>query len=251
VVDGRTWGVLAAIWGDSGPPPDDTEDRMASFAELLDTAIGNADSRDQLAASRARVLAAGDEARRHVVRDIHDGAQQRLVHTILTLKLGQRALHENRADAEALMAEALASAEQATAELRELAHGILPSVLTHSGLRAGVEAFVSRLDLPVDVDVLTERLPTDIEASAYFIVAEALTNVVKHARATRAKVRAALDDDVLTLEVRDDGVGGANPAGHGLMGIADRVGALGGRLRIESANGDGTVLTASLPLSTR
>jgi signal transduction histidine kinase len=250
VVDGRTWGVLAAIWAERRPPPDDTEERMARFAELLDTAIANADGRDQLTASRARVLAAGDEARRRVVRDLHDGAQQRLVHTIVTLKLAQRAVHENRSDADVLLAEALGNAERATAELRELAHGILPSVLTR-GLRAGVDSIASRLDLPVEVDVSSERLPPDIEASAYFIVAEALTNVVKHARATRATVRATLDDGVLTLEVRDDGVGGANPAGHGLMGISDRVDALGGRLRIESTDGDGTVLAARLPLSTR
>jgi len=251
VVDGRTWGVLVAIWAEHGPPPDDTEERMARFAELLDTAIANADSRDQLTASRARVLAAGDDARRRVVRDLHDGAQQRLVHTISTLKLAQRSVHEDRSDAETLLAEALGTAERATAEVRELAHGILPSVLTHGGLRAGVDAFVSRLDLPVDLDVSSERLPPDIEASAYFIVAEALTNVIKHARATRATVRAAADDGVLTLEVRDDGVGGANPDGHGLMGIADRIDALGGRLRIESTDGDGTVLAARLPFSTR
>jgi PAS domain S-box-containing protein len=251
VVDGRTWGVLAAMWAERGPPPDDTEERMARFAQLLDTAIANADSRDQLTASRARVLAAGDDARRRVVRDLHDGAQQRLVHTIVTLKLAQRALHKDRSDAERRLAEALRTAEAATAEVRELAHGILPSVLTHGGLRAGLDAFVSRLDLPVDVDVLNRRLPPDIEASAYFIVAEALTNVVKHARATRATVSAAVDDGVLALEVRDDGVGGANPDGHGLMGIADRVDALGGRLRIESADGDGTALVARLPLSTR
>jgi signal transduction histidine kinase len=250
VVDGRTWGVLAAIWTDRGPPSEDTEERMARFAELLDTAIANADSRDQLTASRARVLAAGDEARRRVVRDLHDGAQQRLVHTIITLKLAQQALHRGRSDAAALLADALGTAERATAEVRELAHGILPSVLTHGGLRAGVDAFVSRVDLLVDVDVLSDRLPPDIEASAYFIVAEALTNVVKHARATRATVRAAVDDGVLALEVRDDGVGGADPEGHGLVGMADRVDALGGRLRIESADGDGTVLTARLPLST-
>jgi PAS domain S-box-containing protein len=251
VVDGRTWGVLAAIWTNREAPPGDTEERMARFAELLGTAIANADSRDQLAASRARLLAAGDDARRRVVRDLHDGAQQRLVHTIITLKLAQRALHDDRSDAETLLAEALGTAERATAEVRELAHGILPSVLTHGGLRAGIDAFVSRLDLPVDVDVPIERLPADIEASAYFIVAEALTNVVKHARATRATVWAAADDGVLTLEVRDDGVGGANPDGHGLMGIADRVDALGGRLRIKSAAGEGTVLAARLPLSTR
>jgi signal transduction histidine kinase len=117
-------------------------------------------------------------------------------------------------------------------------------------LRAGVDAFVARLDLPVDVGVSSERLAPDIEASAYFIVAEALTNVVKHARATRATVTAAVDDDVLTLEVRDDGVGGADPEGHGLVGIADRVDALGGQLRIDSADGGGTLLAARLPLST-
>jgi PAS domain S-box-containing protein len=251
IVDGRKWGVLVAIWAERGPPPDDTEERMASFAELLDTAIANADSRDQLTASRARVLAAGDDARRRVVRDLHDGAQQRLVHTIITLKLAQRSVHENRSDADVLLAEALGTAERATAEVRELAHGILPSVLTHGGLRAGVDAFVSRLDLPVDLDVSSERLPPDIEASAYFIVAEALTNVVKHARATRATVWAAADDGVLTLEVRDDGIGGARPDGHGLMGIADRIETLGGRLRIDSTDGEGTVLAAQLPLSTR
>jgi PAS domain S-box-containing protein len=248
VVDGRTWGALVAIWTDRGPPPDDTEERLARFAQLLETAIANADTRDQLTASRARMLAAGDEARRRVVRDLHDGAQQRLVHTVMTLKHAQRA--DEASDVETLVAEALGTAERATAELRELAHGILPSVLTHGGLRAGVGAFVARLDLPVDVDVLSERLPPDMEASAYFIVAEALTNVVKHAGATRATVRAAVDGGVLTLEVRDDGVGGASAEGHGLVGIADRVDALGGRLRIESAVGDGTVLAARLPLST-
>ena len=224
---------------------------MASFAELLDTAIAKADSRDQLTASRARLLAAGDDARRRVVRDLHDGAQQRLVHTIVTLKLAQRALHEDRSDTEPLLADALRTAELATHEVRELAHGILPSVLTHGGLRDGVDAFVSRLDLPVDFEVLSERLPPDLEARAYFIIAEALTNVVKHARATRATVRAALDNGVLALEVRDDGIGGAQPDGHGLMGIADRIETLGGRLRIETTEGEGTVLAAHLPLSTR
>jgi signal transduction histidine kinase len=251
VVDGCTWGVLVATWADREPPPEDTEERMAGFAELLDTAIANADSRDQLTASRARVLAAGDDARRRVVRDLHDGAQQRLVHTIVTLKLARQALHEDRGDADTLLAQALGTAERATAEVRELAHGILPAVLTHGGLRAGVDAFVSRLDLPVELDVSNERLPPDFEASAYFIVAEALTNVIKHGRATRATVRAAADDGVLTLEVRDDGIGGANPDGHGLTGIADRVDALGGRLQIESTDGHGTVLAARLPLSTR
>jgi PAS domain S-box-containing protein len=249
-VGGRTWGVMTATSKGPNPFPAETESRLQGFTELVATAIANADSREELTASRARVLAAGDDARRRVVRDLHDGAQQRLVHTTITLKLAQRALHENRSDGEALVAEALDNAERATAELRELASGILPSVLTR-GLRAGVDSIASRLDLPVEVDVSSERLPPDIEASAYFIVAEALTNVVKHARATRATVWAAADEGVLTLEVRDDGVGGADPDGHGLMGIADRVDAVGGRLRIESPDGDGTVLAARLPLSTR
>jgi signal transduction histidine kinase len=146
-----------------------------------------------------------------------------------------------------LIGEALQSAERATAELRELSHGILPSVLTRGGLPAAIASFVSRLDLPVEVDVDGERLPADIEASAYFIVAEALTNVVKHARATRAAVRASAGGGVLAIEVRDDGAGGADPRGHGLVGIADRVAALGGRLRIDSL-GRGTVVAAELPV---
>jgi PAS domain S-box-containing protein len=249
IVDGRTWGVLAATWTDGGPPPADTEARLARFAALLGIAIANADSREQLTASRARVLAAGDEARRRVVRDLHDGAQQSLVQTTLTLKLARRAGNDDPGRAEELMTEALGAVERATVELRELAHGILPSVLAHGGLRAAVEAFVARVDVPVDVDVLSTRLPPDMEASAYFIVAEALTNVAKHAQAQRANVTAAVIGDVLTLEVRDDGIGGASPTGQGLVGVADRVDALGGRLRVESAAGEGTVVTADLPLS--
>jgi len=134
-------------------------------------------------------------------------------------------------------------------ELRELAHGILPAVLTRGGLRAGVDAFVSRLDLPVEVDVPAERFPAEIEASAYFIVAEALTNVVKHAHAERAEVTASVHDGVLQVEVRDDGIGGTDPGGHGLVGIGDRANALGGRLEIESPAGGGTLLAATLPLS--
>jgi signal transduction histidine kinase len=249
VVDGRLWGVVIATWNGEKPPPAETEQRMAQFAELLDTAIANADSRDQLTASRARLVTEADEARRRVVRDLHDGAQQRLVHTIVTLKLARRALQRNDAEAESLVGEALEQAERGTAELRELAHGILPPVLTRGGLRAGVDTVVSRLDLPVDVDVPDERFAREIEASAYFIVAEALTNIVKHADAGRAAVRAFAENGTLRVEVRDDGIGGADPRGHGLMGIADRATAFGGRLDIDSPAGGGTVVAATLPLS--
>jgi signal transduction histidine kinase len=195
------------------------------------------------------VIDAADDARRRVVRDLHDGAQQRLVHAIITLKLAQRALPGAPAHARDLVAEGLAHAEHGNAELRELAHGILPAVLTRGGLADGVEALVARLDLPVDCDVTAARLAPEIEASAYFIVAEALTNVAKHAAATRASVRAAVADGTLRVEVRVDGDGGADPQGHGLIGLADRVAALGGNLHIASPPGGGTDLVAVLPLS--
>ena len=248
-VEGRLWGAITASWVRPVPAPADAEERLVQFAALLATAIANADSRDQLAASRARLLTEADQARRRVVRDLHDGGQQRLVHAIVTLKLAQAAMDTDPQRARSLVDAALRHAEQSNVELRELAHGILPSVLTHGGLRAGIDAVVSRLDLPVRAEVTTQRLAPEIEASAYFIVAEALTNVVKHARATRADVSATVDDGALCLEVRDDGVGGADPHGHGLVGMKDRVAALGGSLRIESPAGSGTRLTVQLPLA--
>jgi signal transduction histidine kinase len=249
VVDGRLWGIVTASWKGELSPPIGTEQRMARFAELLDTAIANADSRDQLTASRARLLTEGDKARRRVVRDLHDGAQQRLVHVIVTLKLAQRAFRVDAGKAGSLVGEALEQAQQGNAELRELAHGILPSVLTHGGLRAGVEAVVTRVDLPVKVDVPVERFAAEIEASAYLIVAEALTNVVKHAHAERAEVSASVKDQMLHVAVRDDGIGGADPGGHGLVGIADRATALGGQLKVESPPGGGTHVAATIPIA--
>ena len=248
LVEGRVWGSVSAGWTREEPPPADMESRMAQFTELVATAIANADSRAEVVASRARVLAAGDDARRRVVRDLHDGAQQRMVHTILTLQLATRALREHDATAESLVAEALDQAEQANAELRELAQGILPSVLTQGGLLAGVNALVSRIDLSVTVDVSGQRLPLAIEASAYFVVAEALTNVIKHSKAQAAVVRAGVDGPALLVEVRDDGVGGANRDGAGLVGLDDRVAALGGALRVESPAGGGTLIAATLPV---
>ena len=218
MVDGALWGVIGASWRGQDPPPADAEERLSQFAELLDMAIANADSRDQLVASRARVLTEGDDARRRVVRDLHDGAQQRLVHAIVTLKLAQRALRDDASRAESLVAEALEHAERGNAELRELSHGILPSVLTRGGLHAGIDAVISRLEIPVDMNVTSERVAPEIEASAYFIVLEALTNVVKHSRATSAAVTVAVDHDTVSVEVLDNGVGEANPRGHGSWG---------------------------------
>jgi signal transduction histidine kinase len=173
-----------------------------------------------------------------------------LLQAIVTLKLAQRALAQSTDKVDALIAEALAHAQQGNTELRELAHGILPAVLAQAGLRSGVRSIVSRLDLPVEIDVPSERFPAEVEASAYFVVAEALTNVVKHARAERAEVRASTENGMLRIEVRDDGVGAAGPTGHGLVGLADRVTAVGGQLVVESPANGGTLLAAKLPVWT-
>jgi signal transduction histidine kinase len=249
VVEGRLWGVAVVYWARDQSPPADTEERIGQFAKLLETAIANADSREQLLASRARLVAASDEARRGVVRDLHDGAQQRLVHAIVVLKLAQRAVQDNGAEAESLVAEALEAVQQGNEELRELARGILPEILTRGGLRVAVDAIVKRLGVPADVEISDERFPPEIEASAYFIVAEALTNVVKHADASRAEVRASVEHGMLRVEVRDDGIGGADPRTRGLAGMSDRVAALRGRLELESSPGAGTIVVATLPLS--
>jgi signal transduction histidine kinase len=183
-----------------------------------------------------------------VVRDLHDGAQQRLVQAIARLKLARQALPGSDAMTTSLLGEALVAVEQGNEDLRELAHGILPATLTRSGLRPAVDALVERLDVPTDVDVPEERLPTEIEASAYFIVAEALTNIVKHAQATHTWVTASIEDETLQVEIRDDGFGGADPHSQGLMGMSDRVAALRGRLEIHSPPGAGTTVVATLPL---
>ena len=248
VVDGRLWGVMIAATRTDEPMPADTESRMNGFTELVATAISSMQARSDLAASRARIVAAADEERRRVVRDLHDGAQQRLVHTTITLKLAQQALQEDEEAAPALVTEALGHAERAMAELRELAHGILPTVLTKGGLRAGVEALGSRMPLPVENGVSVGRLPAAVEATAYFVVCEALTNVVKHAHAGRAEVTARIEDGLLAVKVRDDGVGGARPEGSGLVGLADRLAALDGLLRVESPSRGGTLITAAIPL---
>jgi GAF domain-containing protein len=249
MVEGRLWGVIAAGSTRERPLPADAEDRLASFTDLVATAVGNVQSRAALVASRARIVAAVDESRRRIERDLHDGAQQRLVHAVIVQKLALRALSDGRSNASDLVAEALRHSEQANAELQELAQGILPSALTRGGLRAGVEALVSQVSLPVSVDVPGERLPAGMEATAYFVVSEALTNVVKHARAAGAQVTARVESGELRVEVRDDGIGGARGGhGTGLGGLEDRVAAMGGRLWLESEPGGGTRVCALLPV---
>jgi PAS domain S-box-containing protein len=248
VVAGRCWGAMIVSSREAEPLPAGTEAWIEEFAELVATAIANVQARTDLAASRARVVAAADEERRRVVRDLHDGAQQRLVHTVITMKLARRALQHGDGSASALVTEAIEHAEQATADMRELAHGILPAVLTRGGLRAGVQALASRMPVPVESNVSVGRLPAGVEATAYFVVAEALTNVAKHARAHGATVLAGVEDCTLRVRVRDDGVGGARPDGSGLVGLADRLAVLGGRLQVDSPADGGTLVAADIPL---
>ena len=249
VVDGRTWGVLAALWAHRRPAPDETEERMERFAELLDTAIANADSRDQLTASRVRLLAAGDDARRRVVRDLHDGAQQQLVNTVLTLKLAQRALGAAPGPAAGHVADAIESAERGIEEIRELARGLHPRILSLRGLAPALQTLADRSPVPVTLAVRTGRLPDHLEATAYFVVSEALANAAKHAQASAVDVTVEATERELRLAIADDGAGGADPArGSGLLGLRDRVEALGGTLTVESAAGQGTRLSVAVPV---
>jgi PAS domain S-box-containing protein len=248
VVDGALWGAMIAATRSGEAMPPATESRMGRFTELVATAISNMQARADLAASRARIVVATDEERRRVVRDLHDGAQQRLVHTLITMRMTRDALKNDPENALRLLDEALSNGEQAVAELRELAHGILPEVLTRGGLRAGVDALASRMPVPVENRVSVDRLPATVEATAYFVVAEALTNVAKHARAEHAAVIARVEAGILRVEVHDDGVGGARPDGSGFVGLADRLAVLDGRLRVESPADGGTHITADIRL---
>jgi len=247
-IGGRIWGVLTATSPEHVLPPG-TEERLAQFAELIAVAVANAESRSALAASRARVLATADDVRRRIQRDVHDGSQQRLVHTVLTLKLARDALRGTDGPAAALVDESLEQAQRAAAEMGDVVRGILPAALTRGGLRAGLESLAADLPLEVALDVDVERLGPALETTAYFVVAEALTNVVKHAHADRATVTVGPAGDHLVVEVRDEGVGGARRAGGtGITGLFDRVDAAGGTLTVTSPPGGGTVVRATLGL---
>jgi len=245
---GGVWGAVIVSTVKPEPFPPGAEQRLADFAELAGQALANANSREQLAASRARIVEAGDAERRRLERNLHDGAQQRLVALSLNLRLAARACRD---DPEALDAFDRAGEElaQALEELRELARGIHPAVLSDRGLEPAIEALVARTPLPVQIDVgLAERLPEPVEAAAYYVVAEAVTNAAKHAQAEEVRVRIARSNGMARIEVADDGVGGAGTtSGSGLRGLADRVEALGGRLRVESPAGEGTTVLAEIP----
>ena len=205
---------------------------------------------DELAASRARIVTAGDVERRRLERNLHDGAQQRLVSLSLSLRVALAKLESDPTAARAALAEAKDELGLAHEELRELARGLHPAVLAERGLRAAVEVLADRVPIPVEIaGIPDERLPEPVEAAAYYLIAEALTNVTKYARASTVRIRLAASDRTVVVEVSDDGVGGADPAsGTGLRGLADRVEALDGSLEVESPIGAGTSLRAELPV---
>jgi len=247
IVAGRLWGGMVAVSRRPEPLAADAETRIVQFTELAATAIANIEARSELASSRARIVAAADDERRRVVRDLHDGAQQRLVHTVLTLNMARNAVEGNER-ARALLAEASEQAQRATAELRELAHGILPSVLTHGGLADAVDALASRAPVAVALELPAERFPPAVEATAYFVVAEALANAAERGTAERADVTAHVAGNELHVEVRDDGADGARSDRPGLRALADRLDAVGGRLEITGRAGEGTSVVATIPM---
>jgi signal transduction histidine kinase len=250
-VAGRLWGAVVASSGRAFAFPPDSEERIGGFAELVADALANADAREQLAASRARIVEAGDSERRRLERNLHDGAQQRLVALALLLREVEAKLHGDPETAGRLLASAREELALALDELRELARGIHPAILSDRGLGPALEALAARTPVPVQVrGVPRVRLPLPVEAAAYYLVAEALTNVVKHANATRVMVEIGPSDGPVHIEVRDDGTGGAAvEEGSGLRGLADRVEALGGTLEVDSRDGAGTRVIGRVPLS--
>jgi signal transduction histidine kinase len=253
VVAGSIWGTLVAALGEGESLPPETERRMQAFAELVALAVASAQAREELEASRVRIVEASDAERRRLERNLHDGAQQRLVALSVALRLAQGKVGDAPDEAAELLATASEELMEALTELRELAQGIHPAVLTEQGLGAALEVLAARAPLPVELEVrLPERLPEPIEATAYYVVSEALANVVKHSDADSARVCAQRADGFALVEVADDGVGGADPSGgSGLCGLRDRVEALDGRLVVDSSPRRGTLVRAELPLRSR
>ena len=248
-LEGSVWGAIAA-GAEHAPFPADAEHRMAEFTDLVATAIANAESRSQLAASRRRIVAAADEARRRIERDLHDGTQQRLVTLGLAVRAAEANAPPDASDLRADLARIAAGLQDAVSELREISRGIHPAILSEAGLGQALRTLARRSAIPVGLEVTADTpLPEPIEVAAYFVASEALANAAKHSRASRMEVSLATRNGSLVLSISDNGVGGAVSAtGSGLVGLQDRVDALGGTIRIDSPLGHGTSLVVTLPL---
>jgi signal transduction histidine kinase len=249
VVNGRMWG--AAIIGSTRPEPlpPETEPRLADFADLVATAIANAQTRADLTASRARIVAAGDDARRRFERDLHDGAQQRLVSLGLTLRAAETLVLPEQQALREQISGAIIGLTGVSEDVREISRGIRPAILSKGGLGPALQTLARRSTLPVDLELRVDRrFPECAEVAAYYVVAEALTNATKYARASEVNVCVETDGANLRLWIRDNGIGGAHAGkGSGLIGLIDRVEALGGHMEISSHPGKGTSLLIKIP----
>jgi signal transduction histidine kinase len=249
VVDERVWGMAVVSSTQPDPLPPDTEARIAEFAELVATAIAAATARAELIASRARIVAAADDARRRLERDIHDGAQQRLISLGLKLRLAEESVPPECDDLKGVVSEAVSGLTDVFQELQEISRGIHPAILATGGLAAGFKTLARRSTVPVNLDLAIERrLPDSVEVAAYYAVAEALTNAAKHAQASEVKVRAQATDESVNVLISDDGIGGADSSrGSGLIGLKDRIEVLGGRMHVSSPAGGGTAIDIQIP----
>ncbi|MGI5239576.1 HAMP domain-containing protein [Dactylosporangium sp. CA-139066] len=252
-VEGRLWGVVAAATTRDESPPPDTEARLTEYTDLIGTAIANTQARADLVESRARFVLATDQARRRIERNLHDGVQQRLISVGLEVRRAEASVPPELSQLREQLSAVVTGLTDTVDDVREISRGVHPAIVTESGLRPALRALARRSAVPVHLDVqLDSRLPEPVEVAAYYVVAEALTNAAKYANASLVAVSAAVDDGHLHLSVRDDGVGGAEPEhGSGLLGLTDRVEALGGTLMLDSPPGGGTCLEVRLPLDER
>jgi signal transduction histidine kinase len=250
VVEGRLWGAIIAFSATAAPHPDDTEEHLLAFTELVGMAVANTESRAQLAASRARVVAAADETRRRIERDLHDGTQQRLISLALELRAAEAKLPPEQANLVEQWNRTARGLNDVVGELREISRGLHPAVLEKGGLGPALRTLARRAGMRVDLNVRVRgRLPQRIEVAVYYVVSEALANAAKHARASAVEVDLGVTDGVLRLLVRDDGVGGADASrGSGIIGLSDRVEAVGGTIEVTSPPAGGTALLVTIPV---
>jgi signal transduction histidine kinase len=248
IVEGRLWGTISVSAKEPLAP--DTEERLEKSAELVAMAIANAEGQSALNASRRRIVAASDQARRRIERDLHDGTQQRLISLALALRAVEADVPPDSGGLRAELSRIGTGLADAVADLQEISRGIHPAILSQGGLAPALRTLARRSTIPVELDVTTDaRLSEPIEVAAYYVASEALANATKHAQASRIEVSLAARGRSLVMSIRDDGVGGADPArGSGMAGLTDRVQALGGTIRVSSPPGEGTHITAELPV---
>jgi signal transduction histidine kinase len=251
VVEGRLWGLIGASWTQPGSLPAGIEGRLTQFTELVGTAVANADSRSQLSASRARVVAAADDTRRRIERDLHDGTQQRLVSLALDLRSVEALVPSELIDVRTQVSRVVDGLRGALNDLQEISRGIHPAILSNGGLGPALKALARRSPVPVQLGLPPDpRVPESVQVAVYYLVSEALTNVAKHAYASGVHINVDVADAVVQVSISDDGVGGARPdKGSGLIGLRDRIDALGGTIDIASPEGKGTALMVKIPLA--